>query len=112
MKRVILIIALLAATLPAFASHQVALSWTQTIDPVALNCVFRSATSGGENPSNPLFCSTNPIIAYTDTTVAAGATWYYTVDAVSSSGAASAMSNEVKTVIPLLPPTGLQATAQ
>jgi fibronectin type 3 domain-containing protein len=112
MKRVILIIALLAVNLSASASHQVALSWTQTTDPVALNCIFRSATSGGENPSSPLYCSTAPIVAYTDTTVTAGATWYYTVDAVSSSGVASGMSNEVKTVIPLLPPTSLQAVAQ
>jgi fibronectin type 3 domain-containing protein len=112
MKRVFFVIALLAVSLPAFASHQVALSWTQTTDPVALNCVFRSATSGGENPANPLFCSTSPITGYTDSTVAAGATEYYTVDAVSSSGVASGMSNEVKTVIPLLPPTGLQAVAQ
>jgi fibronectin type 3 domain-containing protein len=112
MKRILLLIALLAVSLSAFASHQVALSWTQTTDPVALNCVFRSATSGGESPANPLFCSTSPITSYTDSTVAAGATEYYTVDAVSSSGVASGMSNEVKTVIPLLPPTSLQAVAQ
>jgi fibronectin type 3 domain-containing protein len=112
MKRFIYLFALLAVSLPAFAAHQVSLTWTQTTDPVALNCVFKSATKGGESVTNPLFCSTSPITAYNDTAVVAGDTWYYTVDAVSAKGVASPFSNEATSVVPLLSPTNLQAPAQ
>ena len=109
MKRIALLI--LLAALPAFAAHSVVLTFTQSSDPVALNCVFRSATKGGENPQTPLFCSTSPITTYTDTAVAAGDNWFYTVDAVSSKGVSSPFSNETNAVIPLLPPTGLSSQA-
>jgi len=108
-----LVIILVLFSLPVFAAtHQVALTWTQTIDPVALNCIARSVTSGTENFSTPLFCSTSPITLYTDTTVQGGDTWYYEVDAVNSKGQVSPGSNEVKTVIPLFAPTNLQAVSQ
>ena len=100
MKRVLSLLVLLAMSLPAFAAHQVALTWTQTTDPVALNCIFKSATSGGENVNTPLYCSTAPITAYTDTAVAAGDQWYYTVDAVSAKGVAAPFSNEATAVVP------------
>lgn len=94
---------------PAWA-HDIALSWKQSTDPIALNCVFRAAVSGAEDPKNPLFCSTSPIITYDDLAVAAGDTWFYTVDAVNSKGVASPMSNETTSVVPLLSPTGLSST--
>jgi fibronectin type 3 domain-containing protein len=96
----------------ATAQHSVSLTWTQTLDPVALNCVFKAATAGGENLKQPLFCSTSPITTYTDSAVAAGDSWFYVVTAVSAKGISSKASNEINAVIPLLPPTGLQATTQ
>jgi hypothetical protein len=112
MKRVLCVLALLAVSLPAFAAHQVALSWTQTIDPVALNCVFKSATKGGEVITNPLFCSATPITTYTDSAVAAGDSWFYTTTAVSAKGVSSVFSNETNAVVPLLPTTNLSNTTQ
>lgn len=90
------------------ATHHNDLSWVQSLDPVQLNCVFKAATKGGENPNNPLFCSTSPITAFIDNAVSPGDTWYYTVDAVNSNGKASIMSNEVGPLVtPFLPPTAL-----
>ena len=109
MRKILALLLLLLCTAPAWAAHNVALTWTQTTDPVALNCVFKASTSGGENPASPLYCSTAPITAYTDTAVAAGDQWYYTVDAVSAKGVASPFSNEATAVVPLLPPTGVSA---
>jgi hypothetical protein len=112
MKKGFCLLALLAVSLPAFAAHQVALTWTQTTDPVALNCVFKSATKGGEVITSPLYCSTAPITAYTDTAVAAGDSWYYTTTAVSSKGVSSVFSNETNAVVPLLPTTNMSNTTQ
>ena len=112
MRKVLLLSLLLCLPVLAQAAHTVNLTWTQSTDPVALNCVFKSATSGGENLSNPLFCSTAPITAYTDTAVAAGDQWFYVTTAVSSKGVSSKASNEASAVVPLLPPTGLQAAPQ
>ena len=110
-KLFVLFVAFLAIT-PAFAAHSANLTWTQSTDPVALNCVFKSATKGGEVITSPLYCSAAPITAYTDSAVSAGDTWYYTTTAVSSKGVSSVFSNETNAVIPLLPPTNLQATGQ
>lgn len=103
---------LLLCAVNAFAAHQNTLNWTQSTDPVALNCVFKSATAGGEDPKNPLFCSATPITTYPDTAVAGGDKWFYTVDAVSSKGVASPFSNEATAVTPLQAPTGLSVGSQ
>jgi hypothetical protein len=112
MKRFLLVLAVLAVSVPAFAAHSNSLTWTQTSDPVALNCVFKSATKGGENAANPLFCSTSPITAYADAAVNPGDSNYYTVDAVNAAGKASGFSNEVGPLVtPFLPPTNLSGTS-
>jgi fibronectin type 3 domain-containing protein len=108
MKSLVLL-SFLFLSLPAFAAHSVSLTWTQSTDPVALNCVFRASATGAEDPKNPLFCSTAPITSYTDQAVAAGDTWFYTTDAVSAKGVASPFSNEATAVVPLLPTSNLQA---
>jgi hypothetical protein len=112
MRKGLLLSLLLCLPVLAQAAHTVNLTWTQSTDPVALNCVFKSATKGGEVITSPLFCSTTPITAYTDSAVAAGDTWYYTTTAVSSKGVSSVFSNETNAVVPLLPPTNLSNTTQ
>jgi hypothetical protein len=112
MKKLLSLALLLLAVTPAFAAHSNSLTWTQTTDPVALNCVFKSATKGGENAANPLFCSTSPITAYIDAAVNPGDSNYYTVDAVNAAGKASGFSNEVGPLVtPFLPPTNLSGTS-
>jgi fibronectin type 3 domain-containing protein len=111
MKKLFVFLFFLGASVLSHAAHNNSLTWTQTTDPVALNCVFKSATKGGENAANPLFCSTTPITNYGDAAVNPGDTNYYAVDAVSSAGKASSMSNEVGPLVtPFLPPTNLQGT--
>lgn len=112
MKKLLLTFLLAFVASPVFAAHQVALTWNQTTDPVALNCVFRASSSGGQDPTKPLFCSTAPITSYTDLAVVGGDKWFYTTDAVSSKGVASPMSNEAPAVIPLQATSNLLATSQ
>jgi fibronectin type 3 domain-containing protein len=110
MKRILLLLVFICLPILAQAAHTVNLTWTQTTDPVALNCVFKATTAGGENlVGTPLFCSTAPITAYTDSAVTAGDQWFYVVTAVSSKGVSSPASNEANAVVPLLPVTSLQA---
>lgn len=107
---IVFLVALIAT--PAFAAHQVNLTWTQTTDPVDHNCVLRSATTGG--PYVQLGCSPNgqPITSYIDPNVLAGDQWFYVATAVSSKGISSKVSNETNAVIPLLPPTNVLAIPQ
>lgn len=108
----ILTILFLACAAPAFAQHQVTLTWTQSTDPVDHNCIFRGSTTGG--PYAQLFCSPagKPTTSYVDLAVAAGDQWFYVTTAVSAKGVSSKNSNEASAVIPLLPPTSLQAVSQ
>lgn len=80
-------------------SHSVDLSWTaSTTSTVSGYKVYRSTTSGG--PYTNL--NANPVTStiYTDQNVTSGATYFYVVTAVDSSGAESGYSNEAKAVIP------------
>jgi hypothetical protein len=112
-------------TLPT-GSHQVVLNFTQGTVPAGDSCpsgsgstaitgntVYRGTTSGGETVLAPV--SSTPFTSYTDTTVTAGATYFYEVTATNCVGE-SPKSNEVTAVIPnpQVPaaPTGLTATAQ
>lgn len=110
-KSIRTLLTLFILSAPAWA-HDILLTWTQSTDPVALNCIFRAAAKGTEDPSKPLFCSTAPITSYDDMAVGAGDQWWYTSDAVNSKGVASPFSNEATAVVPLLPTSNMQATGR
>ncbi len=81
----------------AATQHSVQLTWVASTNVIGYN-VYRSSTSGG--PYTILNPSLIGTIAYTDTTVSAGTTYYYVVTAVDSSSKESGYSNETKAVIP------------
>ncbi len=85
-------------TTPTPTQHTVDLSWqpSSTANIVGYR-VYRSAVSG--TGYAPLTSAAN-ILSYSDNTVANGATYYYVVTAVDSSGNESPHSNEVSAVIP------------
>jgi len=79
--------------------HSVALSWTaSTSSGVVGYRVYRATQSGG-----PYTLITNTAVVgttFTDTTVAAGQTYFYVVTAVDGSGNESVNSNEVSATVP------------
>jgi hypothetical protein len=79
-------------------AHSADLSWTASQDIVIGYNVYRGATTGGP------YTRINPVLdastSYTDSTVAAGVTYYYAATAEDSNGVESGYSNEVKVVIP------------
>lgn len=87
----------------------VTLSWSPSSGATSYN-VYRGTTSGGEGvtPISTGITGTS----YSDTTVANGTTYYYTVAAVNASGT-SIQSNETSATPRTVPstPTGLAATA-
>jgi hypothetical protein len=82
----------------AVGSHSTDLSWNPSHDPVIGYNVYRGGTKGGpyKKINSVLEASTN----YTDSTVNAGATYYYVVTAVNAEDQESSYSNEVRAVIP------------
>ena len=85
-----------SATTPV--SHSVTLNWTASTSTVVGYFVYRGTQSGG--PYTKLQSTSVPGTSVTDSTVQSGATYYYVVTAVDSSGVESAYSNEVTAVIP------------
>jgi len=79
-------------------SHSVALSWGASTSSVAGYYVFRGSVSGG--PYSQVNPSTVTSLGYTDSSVSAGATYYYVVTSVDSSGVQSVYSNQVSATIP------------
>ena len=79
-------------------AHSVSLTWKASSSSVAGYNVYRSAKSGG--PYTKLNSSTDTATLYTDSGVSAGSTYYYVTKALSSAGAESVASNEVKAVVP------------
>jgi hypothetical protein len=79
-------------------SHSADLTWQEGDSTVVGYNVYRGTVSGGpyQRVNTALEASTN----YTDSTVAAGATYYYVTTAVNGSGTESLHSNEAKAVIP------------
>jgi HYDIN/CFA65/VesB-like, Ig-like domain/Cep192 domain 4 len=82
----------------AVKAHSADLSWEASKDAVVGYNIYRGGTKGG--PYNKVNSVLNSPTTYTDSTVAAGATYYYVATAVDSGGVESAYSNEVKVVIP------------
>ena len=78
--------------------HAVDLAWTASISTVAGYNVYRGTVSGG--PYTKLNSSLVAGIAYTDTAVQGGQTYYYVTTAVDSSGNESAYSNQAQAVVP------------
>lgn len=80
-------------------SHSVTLNWTaSSTTEVVGYYVYRSTTSGSSY--SRLNSSPSSAIKYTDGTVSSGATYYYVVTAVNSSGTESAKSGQVTAVVP------------
>jgi Abnormal spindle-like microcephaly-assoc'd, ASPM-SPD-2-Hydin len=79
-------------------SHSVALTWDPSQSQVVGYNVYRSGQQGGPYTvlNGALDASTN----YTDNNVVSGATYFYAVTAVDSSGDESAYSNITEAVIP------------
>jgi len=80
-------------------SHSVSLSWTaSSTSGVVGYHVYRSTTSGSSYTR--INSSALTALKYTDGAVTSGATYYYVVTAVDSSGSESAKSGQVTAVIP------------
>jgi hypothetical protein len=90
-----------SASLSGTGTHDVMLTWSASSGSgVTGYNVYRGTTSGGES-STPL--NSIPVAAtnYVDTNVTAGATYYYTVAAVGSSGVIpGVVSNEASATVP------------
>jgi len=88
-------------SLSGAGSHDVILSWTasETSGTVGYN-VYRGTTSDGES-STPLNPSPINGTSYLDESVAPGATYYYVVTAVGSTGTQSAASSETEATVPV-----------
>ena len=93
----------------AGGSGVVNLSWTQSVSPgLTGNNVYRSTTGNG-GPYN-LLANLMTATAYADTAVAAGATYYYSITAVSTNGESAMSAYAGATTVPAAP-TGLAAVA-
>jgi HYDIN/CFA65/VesB family protein/centrosomal CEP192-like protein len=79
-------------------AHSADLSWQASTDPVIGYNVYRGGKTGG--PYTKINGTLNAPTNYTDSTVTAGATYYYVVTAVDANSVESAYSNEAKVVIP------------
>jgi hypothetical protein len=110
----------IAAAVPAGGGHQTNLSWTPSSDgaanPTLAYDIYRGTTAGGESATpinaSPVAagCTSSTTCVYTDTSVSAGATYYYTAKATLNGGFSPA-SNEVSVQIPIAGVT-LTGTAQ
>jgi len=82
----------------AAPQHSVALSWNGSTSTVVGYNVYRGTQSGG--PYAVLNAAPDPTTTYTDSSVQAGATYYYVVTAVDATGSESAYSNQTQALIP------------
>jgi Abnormal spindle-like microcephaly-assoc'd, ASPM-SPD-2-Hydin len=79
-------------------AHKVQLGWNASTSPVTGYFVYRGNISGG--PYARVIASSVNSLAFTDTSVNLGTTYYYVVTAVDSAGSESVFSNETTAVIP------------
>ena len=88
----------LSGTGVTITAHSVALTWNASTDSVAGYNVYRSTTSG----SGYILVNGGLVggLAYTDTSVQSGTTYYYVTTAVNSSGDESSYSNEAQAIVP------------
>jgi len=85
-------------TNPPPTSHSVQLNWAASTSPVIGYRVYRSEVSGGSYSAMNGTAIT--ALAYDDTTVSSGTTYYYVVTAVDASGNESTYSNQATAVVP------------
>jgi hypothetical protein len=86
-----------SATAPV--AHSVTLSWVASTSTTVVGYnIYRGSVSGG--PYSKLNSTPNAGLTYTDSTVAAGQTYFYVVTAVDSSGNESVVSNEAAVTVP------------
>jgi len=83
-------------------SYSVTVTWTPSVSQSVVGYnVYRATTPGGESQTTPINgAALVPGEAYVDPNVVDGATYYYVVTAVDSSGAESGDSNEASAAIP------------
>ena len=79
-------------------AHSVALSWTASTSTVSGYNVYRTMISGAQYTL--VNSSLITALAYTDTIVQSGTTYYYVTTAVDASGTESVFSNQVSAPIP------------
>ncbi len=79
-------------------SHSVTLTWTPSSSSFAGFNVYRGSVSGG--PYAKVNSALVPIASYSDTSVAAGQTYYYVVTEENAAGTESAYSSQVSATIP------------
>jgi hypothetical protein len=112
MRLLIILLLVLVASAAAQGTHQVTLTWSQSIgiippgnwkfwstfgQGITKNCVYRSLVSGG--PYVQLFCATPAFTTYTDSNVQSGSTYFYVVTAFAGT-TESDYSNQITAVIP------------
>jgi hypothetical protein len=85
-------------TTTAPVSHTVTLNWVASLTPNVTYNVYRAGSSGGQYTK--LAGTAMNTVTYTDTSVAAGQTYYYVTTAVDGSGNESTKSNEAPAVVP------------
>jgi Abnormal spindle-like microcephaly-assoc'd, ASPM-SPD-2-Hydin/HYDIN/CFA65/VesB-like, Ig-like domain len=78
--------------------YSVSLSWNASTSPVAGYNVYRGSKSGG--PYSKINSGLDASTSYTDSSVAAGRTYYYVTTAVNSEGQESPYSNQAQAVVP------------
>ncbi|MGB8323217.1 MAG: choice-of-anchor D domain-containing protein [Candidatus Acidiferrum sp.] len=88
----------LSGTGVATTAHTVALTWNASTSSVSGYNVYRSTTSG----SGYILVNGGLVggLAFTDTSVRSGTTYYYVTTAVDSSGDESSYSNEAQAIVP------------
>jgi len=114
-----LILFLLSAAAALAQSHNVTLTWTDTVNPTGTtyNAWRQTGTCPTTAPTTTTgFTQLNSaaisIKSYSDSTVSAGLTYCYVVTAVGTTGPQSAPSNDAQAIVPgAFPPSGLTVTA-
>jgi len=86
-------------TAAAQVAHSAILSWIASTSTVGGYNIYRSSVSGG--PYAKTNSSLITLLAYTDTTVLAGQTYYYVATSVNASNVESSYSNEISAAIPI-----------
>jgi Legume lectin domain/Abnormal spindle-like microcephaly-assoc'd, ASPM-SPD-2-Hydin len=86
------------ALVSSSAQPTVSLQWGASSSPVTGYRVYRGSAGGGPYPNYTI----GPVstLGYVDSSVSAGATYYYVVTAISSQGVESSFSNEVSVTVP------------
>jgi chitinase len=77
--------------------YSVSLSWNASTSSVVGYNIYRGATPGAYSKINT---AVDPNTTYTDSTVTAGATYYYAATSVNTSGVESSYSTPIQVTIP------------